>query len=157
MKSSNHLCPNITPKAMCQSMNASSHLLLATVHRQASNLPFHLYPPFFVPSPSSLAHSVKSIFSYDSGSLRLQSSSARIPRCFAYPRKSVSTFLPSQHIVPPPHPPSASRDRSSTAEPVQAAAECRLLRPLKRLADGCYVFPSPLGPFLGSRRVHLCL
>lgn len=139
---------------MYQPMNASfSHLLLlATVHRQvskqaskqASQLPFHNICAFLrSPSPSSFAHPVKSIFNHDAGSVRLQSSFARIPRCFAYPSKSVSTFLPSQHIVPQPHLRSASRGRSSTAEPVQAAAECRLLRLLKKLADGCYVFPSP--------------
>lgn len=146
MQSSNHpRCPNITPKAMYRIKNVSSHLKLATAHRPASKLPFHIYSPApSFPLPAALARSVKSpMFNYDSGSLRPQSSFARIRRCFAYPRKSVSTILPSQHIVPPPHLPSASRDRSSTAETVQAAAECRLLRHLKKLADGCYVFPSP--------------
>lgn len=131
-----------------QPMNAFSHLPLATVHRETSKHPFHISSlqkpaPSFVPSPSSLPQPLKYVINHDSGSLSLQSSFARIPRCSAYPRKSVSTFLPSQHIVPPTYLPSASQDRSSTAEPVQAAAECRLLRPLKKLADGCSVFSSP--------------
>lgn len=136
------MCPKVTPRAMYQPMNASSnnHLLLCTATR-ASIL--STYPPCFVPSPSSLEHSVKYVFSHDSGSLSLQFFFARIPHCSAYPRKSVSTLLPSQRIVLLPHLPSASRDRSSTAEPVRAAAGYRLLHPLKKNADGCNVFPSP--------------
>lgn len=155
MKSSKSstLPPNITPKAMLcinQRMHHSRtcYLLLATAHhRQASKLPFHICicgALLSFPSSQQLCPSSKVPYSInDSGSLRLQSSFAKIPRCFAYPWKTVSTFLPSQHIVPPPHLRSASRGRSSTAEPVQAAAECRLLRLLKTLSDGCSVFPSP--------------
>ena len=127
---------------------------LLTVHRLASKqagrqakLSFFriLCAPYSVSFSHQLfAHPSKKVsifFNHDSGSLRLQSSFARIPRCFAYPWKSVSTFLPNQHIVPPLR--SVSRGRSSTAETVQAAAECRLLRLLKKLFDGCSVFPSP--------------
>lgn len=132
-------CIILAPAAACYCAPPSEQ-----ASKQASKLPFHNICAFLrSPSPSSFAHPVKSIFNHDAGSVRLQSSFARIPRCFAYPSKSVSTFLPSQHIVPQPHLRSASRGRSSTAEPVQAAAECRLLRLLKKLADGCYVFPSP--------------
>lgn len=137
------------PKCNAESYVSTNEYLLAPCRlplctaKQASilftYLPFENQPPSFVPSPSSLAD----LFNRDSGSLNPQSSFARIPRCPAYPRKSVSTLLPSQHIVPPPHPPSVSRDRSLTAESVQATVEYRLLRPLKKLADGCYVFPSP--------------
>lgn len=98
-------------------------------------------PPSF-PLPAAL-HSVNYVLNHDSGSLNPQFSFARTPRRPAYPRKSVSRLLPSQHIVPQPHLPSVSRDRSLTAESVQVTVECRLLRPLKKLADGCYVFPSP--------------
>lgn len=142
----NIITPNVVNPTKCIILShpAAALLNVQPPSKQASFLFTYMRPPF-VP-PSSFCPSSKSpYFNHDSGSLRLQSSSARIPRCFAYPLKSVSTFLPSQHIVPPPHlrMRSASQGRSSTAEPVQAAAECRLLRLLKTLSDGCSVFPSP--------------
>lgn len=146
MKSSNYPCAQRKRRKICIDQRMSPRTF--RLHRQASENPFHISPlrkpiPLLRYSPNSLADSVKCVFNHDSGSLSLRSFFARIPRCSAYLRKSVSTRLPSQHIVPPPHLPSASRDRSSRAEPVQAAVEYRLLRPLKKLADGCYVFPSP--------------